>query len=319
MRDALTDALNAPSGHLAEILIKRMAKSEGDRSMTPEMQERFDKLASAPGTFGKLARVRFAAEVSRLFERAPIWTSERIVPLFNWSMPEASDVWNARKYSNYIGSPKLFELTKKPFLELFSRPGVAEDDLRVFAEWLVIILVANQASDAGYPISSTEARSALRSAGVRALPTVAHRLAVEMAGANSGEKKSRWRQVVGPVFQSIWPLDAEIQSEAATYPLVHILRSSGDAFPEAADAIIPFIQAEDPRRQTSMYSISTADEQLYRLSPSKMLELISAVVGEAPARSIYGLMKALDMIKKHAPKLAETKKFQRLEQLASLH
>jgi hypothetical protein len=137
MRDALTDALNAPSGRLAEILIKRLPTPAGNGEMAPEMQERFDKLASAPGKFGKLARVRFAAEVSLLFERAPVWTSERIVPLFNWSMPDAPDVWNARKYSNYIGSPKLFELTKKPFLELFGRPDVAEDDLRVFAEGAV--------------------------------------------------------------------------------------------------------------------------------------------------------------------------------------
>src|SRR5947209_14682951 len=135
MRDALMDALNAPAGRLAEVLIKRMTKSENGEEMPDAIRQRFDTLASAPGKFGELARVRFAAEVSLLFERAPLWTTERILPLFNWKSPDAPNAWNARKYSNYIGSPKLFELTKAPFLELFGRPEIAEDDLRVYGEW----------------------------------------------------------------------------------------------------------------------------------------------------------------------------------------
>jgi hypothetical protein len=319
MRDALTDALNAPAGRLAEVLIKRMTKGEDGEEMPDAIRQRFDTLASAPGKFGELARVRFAAEVSLLFERAPIWTAERIVPLFDWKSPDAANVWNARKYSKYIGSPKLFELTKPSFLELFGRRETAEDDLRVYSEWLAIIMIANRSENAGYPITPTEARSALRAAGVRALSTVAHRLAVEMEAAKPEEKIARWQNVVGSVFQSIWPLDAELQSPSSTFKLVQILRASGDAFPQAAEVIIPFIRPEEPRRHTSVYSISTADDAIYASSPEKMLDLIAAVVGDSPTRSVYRLMKVLDRIREHAPRLAKSKKFQRLENLASAH
>jgi hypothetical protein len=43
-----------------------------------------------------------------------------------------------------------------------------------------------------------------------------------------------------------------------------------------------------------------------------MLDLVAAVVGDAPPRSIYGLAKALDRILRHAPELAAARKFQRL-------
>ncbi len=152
---------------------------------------------------------------------------------------------------------------------------------------------------------------------MKGLPSVGHRLAIEMESAKPDEKISKWSDVVGPVFQSIWPLDVELHTSASTFKLVQILRASGAAFPEAAEVIVPFIRPEDPRRHTSVYSISKADDVLYSSSPERMLDLVAAVVGEAPARSAYGLGKALERIREHASPLANTKKFQKLLGFAS--
>lgn len=317
MRDTFTDALNAPPGRLAEILIKRMGRGEIGEEISDTIRERLDKLAAAPGNFGELARIRLAAEVAYLFERAPNWTQERIVPLFNWSSPEAPNAWGARKYSNYIGSPQLFDLTKEPFLALFGRPEIGEDDLRVFSDWLALIMIANRARNAGYSITTIEARSALRAAGVRALSSVGHRLAIEMEAAKPEEKVAFWQNVIGPVFESIWPLDAELQSASSTFKLVQILFATGDAFPQAAEIIIPFIRPENPRQHTSVYAISSADDTLYASYPDKMLDLVAAVVGDAPNLGFYGLTTVLDRIQQHAPHLANTRKFQKLASAAS--
>lgn len=316
MHDLFTDSVNAPSGRLAEILLKKLTKGECGREMPDDMRPRFDKLVRAEGGFGELARVRLAAAVWFLFERAPKWTAENIVPLFDWSSPDAHAAWSSLKYSNYIGSPKLIGLMKEPFLALFGRDDVDEDDLQNFAEWLAAIMLAKQAGDADYPITPTEARSALRQAGAKGLSSVGHWLAVEMEKAKPKEKTARWRNIVGPVFQNIWPLDAELQTSSSTFKLVQILRCSGAAFPEVADVIIPFIRPEDPRRHTSVHSISEAPDILYSSSPEKMLDLISALVGDAPARSVYDLTKALDRVRAHDPKLADTKRFQKLVSIA---
>jgi hypothetical protein len=140
-----------------------------------------------------------------------------------------------------------------------------------------------------------------------------------MEAAKPEEKVTKWRNIVGPVFGSIWPLDVELQSPGVTFELVQILRETGNAFPEAAEVIIPFIRSEDPRQHTSVYSISEADDVLYASSPEKVLDLVAAVVGDAPPRSIYGLAKTFERIREHAPHLAASKKFQRLVSLASAH
>jgi len=113
------------------------------------------------------------------------WLRNRITPLFDWTSPDASDAWAARKYNGYIGSPELFGLTKKPFLEMFGRSGVTSEDLRRFAEWLTAIIIANQSrKDDPYPLTAIEARAALRRAGAEVLPSVGNRLAREMEAAS---------------------------------------------------------------------------------------------------------------------------------------
>lgn len=316
--DAFTASLNHPAGRLAEVLLEKVPKrAKGSPELAADLKPRFERLTAAKGKFGFLARIRLAQAISFLFDRAPEWTKEHVLPLFAWTSPYATAAWSARRYATYIGSPQLFALTKEPFLELFARPGVSAENIRTYSDWLVLVLIANQSSGANYPITPTEARSALRRAGVNGLLSVGHRLAIEMEHAPAGAKLDKWRKVLGPVFQSIWPIDVELQSSASTFKLVQILRASGAAFPEAADVIIPFIRPEDPNRHTSIYAISDADDGLYAASPDKMLDLIAAVVGDGSAGSPRSLDKALARVREHKPALTETRPFQRLISIAS--
>jgi hypothetical protein len=309
MPDAFNASINAPAGCLAEILLRKVSKD--DIEFSGGLRARFDKLVDAPGRPGLLARVRLAVDVPFLFARAPDWTKRKMLPLFDWSHPNAADVWSARKYSNGIGTPELFGLLKGPFLELFGRNGVTAEDLRTFADWLAAILVANQ-EGAGYPLTATEARAAVRRAGASALPSVGHRLAMEMERTKPEEKVERWQKVIGPVLEAIWPLDMELQTGASSFKLVQILLATGDAFLEAADLIIPYIRPDKPHEQTTVFSITEAPDTLYTTAPGKLLDLIEAVVGDAPPGSIYNLGKALSRLRQIDPKLSDTPKFQRL-------
>jgi hypothetical protein len=315
--DPLTRALNSPAGRLAELLLHKLRDEKEKGHLSRDLRERMDHLVAIPGSFGKLARVRLAAEVSLLFDLAPDWTAEKLVPLFEWSSPEASAMWSARSFSNFIGAPKLIGLMKAPFLELFGRTDTPPEQLRAYAQWLTTIALANQEHDAGYPIAMTEMRTALRRAGEKALPNVGHRLAVEMEKAPPDQKVARWRSAVGPVFQGIWPLDVELQTAASTFKLVQILRATGEAFPEAADVIIPFIRPERPGRHSAVYSIAKADQILFTSSPAKMLDLLSAVVGDPPPASVHALQQALARIQAADPKLADTRRFQKLRSCAA--
>jgi len=310
VRDIFNDALNAPTGRLAEILIHKVG--QGDQTeISNAIRKRLDRLVSSPGHAGLLARVRLAADVPFFFSHAPTWTRERLVPLFEWSSPDAADIWSARRYSSYIGPPELFDLFKKPLLEMFGRSEVA-DGIETFADWLVAILIANRVDHADYSLSDIEARAALRRAGDKALSIVAHRLAIEMERGLPDQKRAHWRDVVGSVFQAIWPLDVDLQTSSTTFELVRILLAAGDAFPEAADVILPFIRPDEPRSQTTIYSISNAPDAFYKAAPEKLLDVVAAVVGQAPPGSVYALARVLERLRAAEPQIAGNRKFQRL-------
>ena len=69
------------------------------------------------------------------------------------------------------------------------------------SQWLAVILLANQAGRADYPLTAAEVRSVLRRARHESLSSFAHRLAVEMESAKPEEKENIWGESVGPVFQ----------------------------------------------------------------------------------------------------------------------
>ena len=178
-------------------------------------------------------------------------------------------MWSARKYSNHIGSAALFQLTKEPFLQLFTRPNTPEEDLRVFSNWLAAILMANQDGRTAYPLTTTEARSVMRRAGHQSLSSFAHRLAQEMESAAPGEKGKVWRERVGPVFKGAWPLDVELQTPTAGSKLVQLSLAAGLAFEEVATAILPFVRPEDARGHGGLFQISEASSELYGSAPEK--------------------------------------------------
>jgi hypothetical protein len=316
-KDLFSTALNDPSGNLASVLLKRTPRPKGQTELGKQLRARYERLIGSGDFFSLLARVRLSSAIAFLFERAPKWTTANLLPSFHWDSPDALAIWAARKYSNHIGSPELFRLTKKPFVELFSRPDVPEEDLRVFSDWLAAILLANQAGKAGYPLSTIEVRSILRRTGSSSLSSFAHRLATQMESATSAQKAKVWSETVGPVFQGAWPLDVELQTPTVTFKLVQILLATGAAFEDAAKIIIPFIRPEDPRHHSSVFAISKANAEIYGVAPAEMLKLLSAVAGDAPDHTIYGLKKALTKLEEKAPLLAQTKTFQKLTAQAS--
>ena len=151
------------------------------------------------------------------------------------------------------------------------------------------------------------------------MASVGHRLAIEVERGTPAERAERWRNVVGPVFQAIWPLDVELQTSATTFKLVQLLCATGDAFAEAADVILPFIRPEGERAHTTVYSIAHAPIEFFKAAPSKVLDLLAAVVGDPPPRSVYMLGGALSQLKEAAPDLVHTRKFQKLQTYASPH
>ena len=143
--DPYGTSINDAAGHLTTVLLKKTPKPKRGVELGKQLRARYTKLLCEEGVFGLLVRVRLSAAVAFLYERAPKWTTKQVLPHFFWKSSDAAAMWSARKYGNYIGSEKLFVLTKEPYLALFDRSDVSTEDLRYYADWLGVILLRNQA------------------------------------------------------------------------------------------------------------------------------------------------------------------------------
>jgi hypothetical protein len=278
--DLLNESMNSAEGRLARILIDLLANDPQPDSM-PEIVARLDRLMSAPPRAASFARVRLAADVSVLHLRLPEWTEANIVPLFDWNHTDAREYWSARKWAPVIGSPQLTAITKTFLLGLFDRIDVAADDKERFAEWLIVMALVNKRERKEiYPVASTEIRSALRKAGVQALSGAAHRLAAELAGGTPASQAERWRNVVGPVFKAIWPLDVELTSGMITFKLVQMLVTSGEAVREAAHELLPFVRHDTRESGSTLCELAEAPDHIFKLAANFVIEVALILIGD---------------------------------------
>lgn len=313
---ALDQAINHPGGRLGEILIKRLEKENAAGSISNELVHRFDRLASSDAPHARLARVAWARNLRFLYAVIPEWTQKRLLPRFEWTQgDEASALWSSYVYGQ-IGSTQLVQDQKEAFLALFERPDISDKTKSHYADWLAVMLLSNAKNDVGFPVTQQEARAALRRAGAEAMASVAHRLAKAIGDGNAADRGALWRDIVGPVFAGIWPMDGELQTEIATHQLVRLILRTGDAFADAAAQVIPFLRPESRQSGLTVYLIHKADDSIYQAAPERVLELTDAVVGEISPQSVYGLSNVLERIVAIQPDLANRPAYQRLREVA---
>jgi hypothetical protein len=88
----------------------------------------------------------------------------------------------------------------------------------------------------------------------------------------------RWRSEVGPVFDRIWPLDANARDPDASRNLVMMALESGDAFPDAVEAIRDVVMPYDVVTIAGWLQGQPAHQQATTGHPRAFLRLLNAVL-----------------------------------------
>jgi signal transduction histidine kinase len=76
------------------------------------------------------------------------------------------------------------------------------------------------------------------------MASVGHRLAIEMERATPAEQAERWRTVIGPVFQTIWPLDVELQTTKGRARFLSIMQEQARRMARLIDDLLSLSRIE---------------------------------------------------------------------------
>ena len=278
----LTESLNSPGGVLAWTLLDALSAPRPTRNsgLTDDLRPRFDRIATATGRPGLLARVYLVRALAYLDAIDPQWTQEHFWPRLSWDHPEAPALWHSYAHST-IGSARLFNALKIPTLAAFERRRLSDDEFEGVVSKLINVGLWRERGQAlDYDLTSAEIRTAL-TIGPSAVRQNASWNLWRIMGEREGEpadKATRWRYLVGPFFKSIWPLDANLRSKRATQNLVLMALECEGAFPDAVDAILDVVVPYQLYQIASSLRLEAQHSELVAQHPLAFVKLVNALV-----------------------------------------
>jgi len=233
--DLASEALSRPGGVLAGALLNALSalKLERGSGLGADLKPRFDRVASAPGRPGLLARVYLVRALAFLDAIDTAWAEEHIWPRLSRDHREALALWRSYAYGR-IGSARLFNALKPATLAAFQRKELSNKEFEGLVVRLLDVGLSHQHGESPeYELTPAEIRRALAVGPSAARQHAAWNLWRTMGAVNGepNDKATRWRNVVGPLFRDIWPLDARLRSENTSRNLVLMALECDQAFP----------------------------------------------------------------------------------------
>lgn len=288
--DTTFAVLNRPVGHLARFLVSELDRRKPDMEagLPEDLAQRTARLLALQGEAGLIASAGLMMNLQYLHAIDPDWAETTLLPLLSWSEPKtAAALWEVVVSNPQVGGERLFRCLKPNFLSAFGHPLLQERARSGLVDHLLSILLAQQEGQIQVElISNLEGKRALAVAGEAARTRAAYHMFDRMR--NAGEEAAElWRAVVGPVFQSVWPMDAALQSGDSSLYLGWMATEAGNAFPDAIEAIRPALVATARAHHSMVEHLSDERVELYRRHPAAVLALMDGVVDpERPPRDL---------------------------------
>jgi hypothetical protein len=275
-------SLNEPGGVLAWSLLNALStpKPQAGSGLGGELLPRFERVLNARGTQGLLGRFFLVRELAYLDAIDPKWVEARLQPLLTSGDAESLMLWRSYCHGQ-IGSPRLFNATKPALLKAFERHRLSDQEYEGLVGQLLSVGGSHLAGEAlEYNLPPAEIKQAL-TVGPSAVRRHASRNFWEMAGEEEGQprdKSARWRAVIGPLFRSVWPLDAGLRSPDTTRNLVYMALECEGAFPDAVEAIHDLIVPYHLYSIAQSLRLEQHHDRLARDFPVAFLKLVNALI-----------------------------------------
>lgn len=278
--DLMTEALNRPGGDLASALLDTLVASEpADNSgLGSILGSKFLKIVEAQNRAGLLGRVNIVRQLAYMDAIDPDWANTHLVSRLDWSHDEALSMWRAYAHGR-LGSARLFNALKPAMLESFERNGLSTEELEgIFLKLLMIELSHLKGQHVEYALTSPEVKRALVAAPERVRQTAAWHLWTMMSKEAEPNKATHWCNVVKPLIQRIWPLDADARGSTISKNLVLMALECGDALADAVDTIIDFVVPYQLYRISHAFRLENHHQRLFTQHPQVFLKLANILI-----------------------------------------
>jgi hypothetical protein len=308
--DPVFRAINHPIGHVTQALLDWWYRQdlEDGQQIAAGIKPIFSMLCNTGVIKFKQGRVLLAANVITLFRVDKAWTTQFLLPLFDWRVSEAE----ARTaWEGFLWSPRLYRplmvVLKPAFLETANRYANLGKHSGQYASLLTFA-----ALDPGDTFTNAELASAIRALPPEGLHEVAQTLTRALEGAGD-QREDYWRNRIQPFWEKIWPRtnDRALDTNATSFALLCI--AAGGEFSASISLVRNWLR-----------TVEHPDYVIHRLLgsglcarfPGAALQLLDTICADQPRWLSPDLRQCLNAVIQMDPDLAQDRRFIRIDGLA---
>lgn len=304
--EPVMNAINHPVGHVTEALLRwwyRRSLEDG-QGLPGELKPVFTELCDISIEKFRHGRVLLAANIIALFRVDSDWTTQHLLPHFDWqrSEDEARAAWEGFLWSPRL-YPPLMAVLKPAFLDTARHYAALGKHDGQYASLLTFA-----ALEPGDTFTTVELAIATRLLPPAGLSDAAQTLVRALEGA-SNQRAEYWTNRVVPYIHAIWPKTRDNISPAIADSLGRLCIAAHDAFPEALGLLRAWLQ---PPPHPNYLIHRLHETGLCDRFPEQALEFLSLVIGDQTQWPPTELGACLDAIRTAAPELDADQHFERL-------
>ena len=295
-------------------LVKKLYRKLGHpprQGLPDEVRPTFTELCDRQIDKFRGARALLTGEAITLFRVDPVWTTEHLLPLFDWnrSEVEARGAWEGLLWSGRTYVP-LMEQTKEAFLECAKHYDALGSQGRPYT-WM-LTFAGLEPQELFTVRELAEATRALPQDGLNeAAETVAR--SIESAGARRSE---HWKVSVAPYLRKIWPNTNDRRSRSIAKHLGRVCVAAGREFPNALELVEAWLQ---PLRYTGLIPAGILEAGICERFPKEALTFLNAIGDELTQWPVEELRKCLIAIRAAALELEDDPRFMHLREYLRRH
>ena len=305
-------AINHPVGLVTDALLgfwyrNDLRKGQG---LPEKLKIIFTQLCDTQTDKFRPGRVVLATHGVNFYHADPDWTSEHLLPLFDWqsSSTEACLAWEG-----FLRSPRLhwplLNIIKGPFLQTAEHYEELGDHAEQYADFLAY--VALDRVDSFTKKELAELAEATKCLPLNGLARSVQTLIRMLVGA--GDQRSEyWANRVAPYIHDIWPKSRDLITPEISRNLAHLCIAAVDGFPDSWEELRHWIK---PVEHHDYVVHSMYEAKICKQFPEESLAFLNTVVGEKGTWHINELQQCLGDIEEANQQLAKDDSFIRLTEL----
>ena len=241
--DLPTEAINHPVGKVTEALFCWQGRQplEDGQGLSGDLRDIFTDLCNPNVKNFRHGRVLLAARVITLFRVDREWTTEHLLPLFDWRHPsEACAVWQGF----LLWSPGLYRPLMEAIKPHFLATAQHCDKLGRWSGGYSHFLAVTALGQPDIPdiFDRGELAQATASLPPDELHQTANTLVQALKSVNEKQRTDYWENRMQPYLESAWPQSRRHKTRVISITLAMLCVAARKKFPDAIKILDPWLQ-----------------------------------------------------------------------------